>query len=193
MEFQNFYVYVSNKSVMKFQNNNVYYLFNTGNNYQRVFFSNRNKDYFKRKIQKFIAPFAEVLHVLLSDNQFHILIKTKKDVPINLLNKNIGIMLSSYVQGVNKEQNRVGSLFRQGTKAFSEVAEFPWHIRKKLEKLRNFHSPSRIVNFQKSCKQFLTAILREKLNPRILNKLNLQEALNHPKLSVGKFKRLNSS
>ncbi len=161
-----------------FQNDKVYCLHNTGNNYQTIFFSERNRDYFTKKIEKFIKPFAKVIKTFLPDNQFFILIKTHKDVDLSLFNKNIGIMLGSYAQGVNKEQGRLGALFRAGTKAYTSISQFPKTIRKKITVLRIFLTPSRKVKFAKTVENFL-----QKLKIAIDAKtsdLTLIECLFHP-------------
>jgi REP element-mobilizing transposase RayT len=61
-------------------------------------------------------------------NHFHWLLVINKDYELlhdindrtrklNPLNKDIGSLLSSYTQQINKKQNRTGSLFRKRTKA----------------------------------------------------------------------------
>lgn len=137
--------------------------------------------YFKNKITKFIAPFAHVHHVSLQFNQFFIIIKTKNDVKLELLNKNIGIMLGSYARGVNKEQKRAGSLFRKGTKAYLQFSDFPTHIRKKFQQFRSFFKPSRLVKFKKSTTKFLKALEENIATKNIkYRECKLYEILKHP-------------
>lgn len=165
----------------EFVKNKTYCLHNTGNDFQAVFFSKKNEDYFKAKINKFIAPFAEIVHVSLYFNQFFIVIHTKKNVDLTLLRKNIGIMVGSYVRGVNVERKRLGSLFRKGTKAYQHFSEFPSHIKEVFQELRQFLAPSRVVNFMKSAKNFF-ASLDEYLfqGQQKYRKLKLHQALKHP-------------
>lgn len=167
---------------MNFVKNKTYCIHNTGNNHQRIFFSDKNKSYFRRKVEKFIAPFANIKHVSLYYNQFFIVIDTKKDVDLDLLNQNIGVMLSSYTRGVNKEQNRLGSLFRQGTKAYQKFSDFPKHIREKFIEFREFFLPSRIVKYGKSAVEFLKSVddnLRNKNSK--FKEYSLFEILKHPR------------
>lgn len=60
-------------------------------------------------------------------NHFHILVQVNKEGEkiideshrntTQLLSKNIGLLLSSYTQAINKQENRKGSLFAHKTKA----------------------------------------------------------------------------
>lgn len=100
---------------------------------------------------------------------------------MELLNRNIGIMLGSYAKGVNKEQNRLGSLFRKGTKAYECFSDFPKHIRSKFKQFRIFFEPSRLVKFKKSTINFLKA-LEENIRSQNqqFSEFKLFELLAHP-------------
>lgn len=125
---------------MKFQEGLVYHIFNQGNNRQRIFFKNDNYIYFLRKMRTHIAPYADIICYCLMPNHFHILIRpnssasmsskivdvlkssnhssTNKNVVYKEnLNHALGVMLGSYTRGINKQENRSGSLFRGKTKA----------------------------------------------------------------------------
>jgi len=67
-------------------------------------------------------------------------------------------MLSSYTRGVNKEQKRVGSLFRQGTKAFEKFSDFPTRVKTKFSAFRKFFKPSRLINFKASAVTFFNSL-----------------------------------
>ena len=90
-------------------------------------------------------------------------------------------MLGSYARGVNKEQQRAGSLFRKGTKAYVQFSDFPTHIRKKFQQFRSFFKPSRLVKFKKSTTQFLKA-LEENIATKNTKyqESKLYEILKHP-------------
>lgn len=126
---------------MKFEIGGIYHVYNQGNNRQLIFFSNDNYHYFMRKIRTHILPYADVLAWCLMPNHFHLMIEVKQLFPDTeieevrereegtypssraakpkeiCLNTSIGIMLRSYTRGVNKQQNRTGSLFRHECKA----------------------------------------------------------------------------
>jgi putative transposase len=107
---------------MDFYKDQIFHIFNQGNNKEQIFFNDENYLYFIRKIREFILPYADVLAYCLMPNHFHILVyinqleietESKK---VRTLNKSLGIMLMSYTNGVNKQQGRTGSLFRQNSK-----------------------------------------------------------------------------
>lgn len=74
-----------------------------------------------------LLPCAEIICYCLMPNHFHIIIQAnEKSVkervsfggkPMQEFAYRIGIMLSSYTQAINKQQQTTGSLFQQKTKA----------------------------------------------------------------------------
>lgn len=110
---------------MFFEANAVYHIYNRSN--ETVFYSRENYLYFLSKIQHSIFPVCNILAWVLMPNHFHILVKATDNSCINtsekhrpdtqLLSKNIGIVLSSYSQAVNRQENRRGNLFSHKTKA----------------------------------------------------------------------------
>lgn len=128
---------------MKYKENQVYHVFNQGNNQQPLFFERENYLYFLRKMRKHLLPYADILCYCLMPNHFHWLIcpnnnglgfgksimpniklEGTSEVPSNSrssniqqnLSQQIGILLSSYTKAINKRYNRTGSLFRSKTK-----------------------------------------------------------------------------
>jgi len=59
---------------MDFIENNIYHVYNQGNNQQRIFFNYENQKLFLDKIRKHILPYADVLAWCLMSNHFHIMI-----------------------------------------------------------------------------------------------------------------------
>jgi len=117
---------------MKFEKNNIYHIYNRGNNKQLIFLTNENYLFFLRKVRKEFAPYCNILAYCLMPNHFHLMIyysssddlihQTTWSDKINgdgmqILTRKIGTLLSSYTRAINKEQNRTGSLFQQKTKA----------------------------------------------------------------------------
>ncbi len=109
---------------MHFQVDNLYHIYNQGNNKQIVFFSRDNYLFFLKKVKQHILPYADVLAWCLMPNHFHLLIATKlkevlqeKSIELKNLNHSIGTMLSSYTRAINLQEGRSGSLFRKGCKA----------------------------------------------------------------------------
>lgn len=111
---------------MVFENNEIYHIYNQGNNRQLIFFGRNNYLFFIEKIKTYILPYADILAWCLMPNHFHLMVYVK-DVEINsrsttqsratTINKSIGILLTSYTRAINIQENRSGSLFKPHTKA----------------------------------------------------------------------------
>ena len=93
-------------------------MYNRGNNGERIFYSNSNYQYFIKKIDYHIAPYADVLAWCLMPNHFHLMIYVHRESIFSItLNQSIGKMLSSYARAINIQEDRFGSLFQQHSKA----------------------------------------------------------------------------
>ena len=111
---------------MEFFKNELYHIYNRGNNQQRIFFSSDNYLFFLKKVRRFILPHCDILGYCLMPNHFHFLIRsddrtiaTKQigSSAKNILSEGIRHLLSSYTQAINKQKGFTGSLFQQNTKA----------------------------------------------------------------------------
>ncbi len=112
---------------MHFVQGQVYHVYNRGNNQQKIFFDERNYYFFIDKIKTHLLPACEILSWCLMPNYFHLLIyATDKSCferpsfggkPMQELPYQIGKLLSSYSQAINKQNKTTGSLFQQKTKA----------------------------------------------------------------------------
>lgn len=102
---------------MEFKPNALYHVYNRGNNSQKIFFNYGNYLYFIKKIETHLLKHSDLLAYCLMPNHFHLLIETKDNLPDDIINRAIQIILSSYTQAINKQENRTGSLFQQHTKA----------------------------------------------------------------------------
>ena len=118
-------------NIMQFEASNLYHIYNRGNNKQPIFFNRDNYLYFLTKVKRYIVPACDILAWCLMPNHFHFLIhantdteKIIKETPlkINALTEGIRLLLSSYTQGINKQNNSTGNLFQQKTK-FKYVSE----------------------------------------------------------------------
>jgi putative transposase len=99
--------------------------FTIGDDRQVIFFQEKNYEFFINKIKLHIIPNANLVAWCLMPNHFHILIQATstshhivKETPIkiNALTEGLRIMLSSYTRAIQKQENKVGSLFQQKTK-----------------------------------------------------------------------------
>lgn len=111
---------------MEFFKNELYHIYNRGNNRQKIFFSHGNYTFFLAKIKRYIVPYCDLPAYCLMPNHFHFLIrsdertiatKTIANKEKNVLSEGIRHLLSSYTQAINKQNNSTGSLFQQNTKA----------------------------------------------------------------------------
>ncbi|MBL0054680.1 MAG: transposase [Chitinophagaceae bacterium] len=110
---------------MQFESSNLYHVYNRGNNKQPIFFNTGNYRYFLEKTERYIIPKCDLLAWCLMPNHFHFLIQANNEsvkivksssIPINALTEGFRLLLSSYTQGINKQENRTGNLSQQKTK-----------------------------------------------------------------------------
>ena len=111
---------------MEFYINELYHIYNRGNNQQKIFFKPDNYIFFIKKVRRYILPYCNIISYSLMPNHFHFLIhsdertiatKTIRTQAKNVLSEGIRILLSSYTQAINKQNQFSGSLFQQNTKA----------------------------------------------------------------------------
>lgn len=111
---------------MEFSDNELYHIYNRGNNQQQIFFNSENYIYFLRKVRKFLLPHCDILSYCLMPNHFHFLIssdmRTIQSKSIggqnrNVLSEGTRNLLQTYTKAINKQNNTTGSLFQQNTKS----------------------------------------------------------------------------
>ncbi len=111
---------------MEFHSNQIYHIYNRGNNKQHIFFKPENYLYFLEKVRKFILPHCEILSYCLMPNHFHFLIyadertvetKLIGNKERNVLSEGIRNLLQTYSKAINVQNSTTGSLFQQNTKA----------------------------------------------------------------------------
>ncbi len=96
---------------------NIYHIYNRGNDKQFIYFNNENYQFFLRKLKTHLAPCSEILCYCLMPNHFHLMIYTPPDFDAHKFSNNFKIMISSYTRAVNNQEKRTGSLFQQNSKA----------------------------------------------------------------------------
>lgn len=112
---------------MHFVPNEYYHVYNRGNNKQLIFFTETNYLFFLKKVRAQLLPCSDIVAYCLMPNHFHFLLRANENglkeresfggKPMQELAYRIGILLSSYSQAINKQNNTIGSLFQQKTKA----------------------------------------------------------------------------
>jgi REP element-mobilizing transposase RayT len=110
---------------MHFEPDALYHIYNRSN--ETIFYNRENYLFFLRKIKINIAPFCKILSWVLMPNHFHFLVIASEPgcaaveenhrPALQVLSKNIGSVLSSYTQAINKQENRRGKLFSNNTEA----------------------------------------------------------------------------
>lgn len=121
---------------MHFEAYQLYHIYNRGINSQRIFFQEKNYYYFLRKIKLYINPYCEILAYCLMPNHFHLLISTdeRSTSPVkvgrekrNPISEGFRKTLSTYSQGINRQENRKSSLFQQNTRSV-EVTDWTSNV-----------------------------------------------------------------
>ncbi|MFZ1528103.1 MAG: hypothetical protein WAT19_05090 [Ferruginibacter sp.] len=111
---------------MNFLPNQLYHIYNQGNNRQIVFRDAEDYLAFLRLTRKYIVIHADVVAWCLLPNHFHLLLFTQEKscvmvqqggIKIEKLTNGIRKLLSSYARIFNKRYAQTGSVFRQKTKA----------------------------------------------------------------------------
>jgi putative transposase len=117
---------------MRFISNEIYHIYNRGNNKQEIFFERENYLFFLKKIKDELLPVSDLLAYCLMPNHFHLLIRVKEveglnpEVLSSTMARKLGTLQSSYTRAINKVMNNTGSLFQQ--KAKSKNVESYGHI-----------------------------------------------------------------
>src|SRR5689334_25089416 len=113
-------------SLMHFQSETIYHIYNRGNQQQTIFFNRNNYLYFLEKVKKYISPYCDLLCWCLMPNHFHFLVNANEKsvepipnatIPIQKMSEGIRLLLSSYAKGLQKQTGVKGNLFQQKTKA----------------------------------------------------------------------------
>ena len=113
---------------MKFSPNTFYHIFNRGNNKQRIFIHEKNYQFFLGKIEEYVCPHCEVVAYCLMPNHFHLLIYVDEvqNLPsgkMQILQRKIGTLQSSYTRAINIQEKRTGALFQPKCKVLEVSTE----------------------------------------------------------------------
>jgi putative transposase len=111
---------------MHFERDQVYHVYNQGNNRQKTFATDNDYEIFFAYFQKLILPHADAISYCLMPNHFHFMLLTKPScervklqggIVIDSLTDGFRNLLSGYTRVFNARYEKTGSLFRQKTKA----------------------------------------------------------------------------
>jgi len=113
---------------MHFEPEDIYHVYNRGNNKTRIFFNTKNYLYFLQKVKSEWLFYCDIFCYCLMPNHFHFMLQPNEDgcksivlkaktTHLQNLSKVIGKTLSSYAQAINIQNNTTGNLFQKKTKA----------------------------------------------------------------------------
>ena len=119
---------------MHFVPNEVYHVYNRGNDKQPIFFNDQNYLYLLNKVREEWKLYCEILCYCLMPNHFHFMLIPNEEGCENLtllgksthlqhLSKIIGKTLSSYTKAINIQNKTTGNLFQKKTKAKHLLSE----------------------------------------------------------------------
>lgn len=98
------------KRLIQFQQNGHYHIYNRGANKQPIFFSEQDYRYLLKLCKKYKAKYQiSILAYCLMPNHYHFLLRQDAELSASLF---IRDTFNAYVQGINKKQERSGSLFQ---------------------------------------------------------------------------------
>ncbi len=102
-------------SVMRYeplQADRYYHVYNRGNNKQHIFFETKNYFHFLNLIKKYLIEVCDIYAYCLIKNHFHLLVKTKENIPDKIISQAFSNCFNAYSKAINKSYNRTGSLFQ---------------------------------------------------------------------------------
>lgn len=102
---------------MKLYPENIYHIYNRGNNKPKIFFTKKNYLFFLQKMKSGLKPYSEIICYCLMPNHFHLMISTFKNFDEEKFSNGFRILLSSYTKAINLQEKRTGSLFQQNSKS----------------------------------------------------------------------------
>ncbi len=114
--------------------NNIYYIYNEGNNNQQVFFLREDYLLFMDLYKSLVSPFIETIAWCLQPVCFEFMIQTTDDcikktkqgsIFIDPVSNGFRILLSTFAQAMNNKLHRTGSLWKQKTKSELLVKPYP--------------------------------------------------------------------
>lgn len=78
--------------------NQLFHIYNRGNNKQRIFFKRENYLYFLQKVKEYLKPHADIIAWCLMPNHFHFLIYIRPEKDTKEVSTAIQIILRSYTR-----------------------------------------------------------------------------------------------
>jgi len=106
------------------QHDKYYHVFNRGNNWENVFFEDRNYRYFLELYARHVTPIADTYAYCLLRNHFHFLARVKAAEELDPGSQNLpgpsrkpsqyfSNLFNAYAKAINKAYQRTGALFQR--------------------------------------------------------------------------------
>ncbi|HYN87438.1 MAG TPA: transposase, partial [Ardenticatenaceae bacterium] len=93
-----------------FAKDHYYHIYNRGAGRSLLFFGPDNYEHCLHLVKRYYQPYgAVVIAYCLMPNHYHFLLRQETDTP---LSRFINVVFNSYVQAVNRQQGRSGTLFQ---------------------------------------------------------------------------------
>lgn len=93
----------------KFARGHYYHIYNRGAGRESLFFNPGNYEYGLRLVKRYYQRYgATVIAYCLMPNHYHFVLRQETDEPLSKL---INVLDNAYVQAVNRQQGRTGTLF----------------------------------------------------------------------------------
>ena len=133
---------------MKFIPENIYHVYNQGNNNQAIFIEELHFQYFLQLYKEYLVPYCETLAWCLMNTHFHFMIyaddrsldvKKQGNLLLDPITNGFRKLLSTYSHEYNIKNNRTGALFRPKTKSIclNDEVEFNKQFPSKQDYYRN--------------------------------------------------------
>ncbi|HEY9885898.1 MAG TPA: hypothetical protein V6C96_01425, partial [Vampirovibrionales bacterium] len=110
---------------MRLVEENIYHVYNQGNNKEAIFRDNEDYISFLKRVRKRVFPNAEILSYCLMPNHYHFLVYANQKsiesiqlgfIESQVLKNSFRLLNSGFSSEFNIKYARTGSLFRQRTK-----------------------------------------------------------------------------
>ncbi len=110
---------------MKFLHNNVYHVYNQGNNQQQLFYTEDDYKRFLKLFSSYVLPYADVLAWCLIPNHYHFMLSVKENcvqvkqgnIILDSVSNGFRNLSAAYAHAYNKAHQKSGSVFRPKTKS----------------------------------------------------------------------------
>ena len=91
----------------------LYHVYNRGNGAEKLFYKDRNYDYFLHQYAKYSEGILDTFAYCLLPNHFHLLVRIKEP---DFISENFRKLFISYAMSINKQEGRKGNLLQRWVK-----------------------------------------------------------------------------